>query len=219
MTAILTLADGGVIDMSRFPLPAGVEDGILNRAQLALAFSVSENTISKWLLQGMPMQSAGQNGVSYEFKLSHCWAWKQARDEDALAAKRRGDQLATQAALAFRNLDADQEEGEGQMTAAEVRAWAEADYHRNRAAEQRGELMRVARVRQAIEDMIVAFGTAMDTLPDWAELEFGLTPDQVQHVQNKADAIRQEAREICERMLDGARPVIAFGAQQGELGL
>ena len=40
MSSILALADGSVIDLSRFPLPAGVEDGILNRAQLALAFSV-----------------------------------------------------------------------------------------------------------------------------------------------------------------------------------
>ena len=216
MSSILTLADGSVVELSRFPLPEGVEDGVLNRAQLALAFNMSENTISKWVLQGMPVQSAGQNGVAYEFSLSHCWAWKQSRDEDAMAAKRRGDQLATQAALAFRNLDADEDEANSQMTAAEVRAWAEAEYHRNRAAEQRGELMRTSRVLQAVEDMIVAFGTAMDTLPDWAELEFGLTPDQVQQLQDKADAIRQEAREICERMIGGGG-VIALGTQQGEL--
>lgn len=218
MSSILTLADGSVVDLSRFPLPEGVEEGVLNRAQLALAFNMSENTISKWVLQGMPVQSAGQNGVAYEFCLSHCWAWKQSRDEDAMAAKRRGDQLATQAALAFRNLDADEDEANSQMTAAEVRAWAEAEYHRNRAAEQRGELMRTSRVQQAVEDMIVAFGTAMDTLPDWAELEFGLTPDQVQQLQDKADAIRQEARQICERMIGGGG-VIALGTQQGELVL
>ncbi|MFC3180464.1 DUF1441 family protein [Cypionkella sinensis] len=205
-----------MVDLSRFPLPEGVEDGVLNRAQLALAFNMSENTISKWVLQGMPVQSAGQNGVAYEFCLSHCWAWKQSRDEEAMAAKRRGDQLATQAALAFRNLDADEDEANSHMTAAEVRAWAEAEYHRNRAAEQRGELMRTSRVQQAVEDLIVAFGTAMDTLPDWAELEFGLTPDQVQQLQDKADAIRQEARQICERMIGGGG-VIPLGAQQGEL--
>ncbi|MDZ4392274.1 DUF1441 family protein [Cypionkella sp.] len=216
MSSILTLADGSVVDLSRFPLPEGVEDGVLNRAQLALAFNMSENTISKWVLQGMPVQSAGQNGVAYEFCLSHCWAWKQSRDEDAMAAKRRGDQLATQAALAFRNLGDDEDDANSQMTASEVRAWAEAEYHRNRAAEQRGELMRTSRVQQAVEDMIVAFGTAMDTLPDWAELEFGLTPHQVQQLQDKADAIRQEARHICERMIGGGG-VIALGTQQGEL--
>lgn len=216
MSSIFTLADGSVVDLSRFPLPEGVEDGVLNRAQLALAFNMSENTISKWVLQGMPVQAAGQNGVAYEFCLSHCWAWKQSRDEEAMAAKRRGDQLATQAALAFRNLDADEDEANSHMTAAEVRAWAEAEYHRNRAAEQRGELMRTSRVQQAVEDLIVAFGTAMDTLPDWAELEFGLTPDQVQQLQDKADAIRQEARQICERMIGGGG-VIALGTQQGEL--
>ena len=216
MSSVLTLADGGVVDLSRFPLPEGVEDGVLNRAQLAMAFSVSENTITKWVLQGMPVQSAGQNGVAYEFCLSHCWAWKLWRDGELRAKKERGDLVAQQANLRFRNRDDDEEETARSMTAAEVRAEAEADYHRNRAAEQRGELMRTARVRAAIEDIIVAFGTAMDTLPDWAEMEFGLTPDQVQQLQDKADAIRQEARALCERQV-GARSVVAFDAPQGEM--
>ena len=40
-------------------------------------------------------------------------------------------------------LDDEEDDANSQMTAAEVRAWAEAEYHRNRAAEQRGEADRV----------------------------------------------------------------------------
>ncbi|MDP1620401.1 MAG: terminase small subunit [bacterium] len=219
MSSILTLADGVVIDLSHYPLPEGVDDDVpLNRTQLGRAFSVSENTITKWVALGMPVISAGQNGVAYEFRLSHCWAWKSWRDGETRATKERGDLVAQQASLRFRNRDDEDEEADRPMTAAEVRAEAEADYHRNRAAEQRGELMRTARVRVAIEDIIVAFGTAMDTLPDWAEMEFGLTPDQVQQLQDKADAIRQEARMLCERQV-GARGVVAFDSPQGQMAI
>ena len=102
MSIILTLDDGSVLDIARYPLPDAVlDDGTpLNRVQLARAFRVSENTITKWVGQGMPALSTGQNGVSYEFSLTQCYAWRQFRDEKLQASKARGDQLAAQAALA-----------------------------------------------------------------------------------------------------------------------
>lgn len=219
MTLPVTLADGTVLDVAKWPLPAGVEDGVVNRAQLAKAFSVSENTVTKWISQGMPVLTEGQNGVSYELMLSHCWAWRQWRDDRARAAKDLGDRIAAQAALAFLNLGDDASEDERPMTAAETRAWAEAEFHRNRVAEQRGDLMRAARVRQTMEDIMVGFGTALDTLPDWAELEFGLTPDQVQKLQDRADAIRLEARREIDRLLgDSAVVSPSFGQPQADMG-
>lgn len=215
----ITLTDGSVLDVARWPLPAGVEDGVVNRSQLAKAFSVSENTVTKWIGQGMPVLTEGQNGVSYELMLSHCWAWRMWRDDKAKAAKDKGDQIAAQAALAFLNLGDDAPEDGQPMTAAETRAWAEAEFHRNKVAEQRGDLVRVGRVRQTMEDILVGFGTALDTLPDWAEMEFGLPPDQVQALQDRADGIRSEARQVIERLLGAGATVTPIGQTQSEMSL
>ena len=83
MSHTITLADGSVLDVARYPLPDGVTDNgtPLNRAQLAAAFGVSVNAVTDWINKGMPALSTGQNGVAYEFRLAHCWAWRQSRDE------------------------------------------------------------------------------------------------------------------------------------------
>lgn len=220
MSLSITLADGSVLDVARYPLPDGViDDGTtLNRAQLAKAFQVSENTITKWLGLGMPVESAGQNGVSYEFRLSHCWAWRQDRDERSRAAKQRGDQLAAQAALAFRNLDEDRAEDEADLTADDLRKWSEAEYHRNRVAEQRGDLVRADRFRTLIEDIFVTFGAEMDTLPDFAEMEFGLSAQQVSKLQDRCDQMREEVRRQIEATLS-RNAVVKISGRQGEMDL
>lgn len=197
------LPDGTMIRPEEFPLPEGVDDGLLNRVQLARAFSVSENTVSKWIAAGMPVESEGANGVAYEFRLSDCWAWKSGRDAAHRAARDRSDQIAAQAALAFRNLDGDQAEAEGALSAKELRELAEADYHRNRAAELRGELVRSDRVREAFEDIFVATRTSLTTVPDFAEAEFGLSNADVEKLQRRCDAVLVEIRQRIEETLRG----------------
>lgn len=223
MSHLITLADGSVLDAARWPLPDGMQDGVLNRAQLAVAFTVSENTITKWMQQGMPVLSAGQNGVAYEFVLSHCHAWRMQREEALRRERARGDQLAAQAALAFRNLESDQAEEEATLTAKDVSEWAEAEYKRNRAAEQRGDLIRVDRVRQAVEEMLTAVRTAVYTLPDYAEREFGLTPGQVAKMQTRCDEVLVEMRNGIERNViaagQGAQLYALDRGEQGQLAL
>lgn len=220
MSHLVTLSDGEVLDVSAWPLPDGSEDFVLNRTQLARAFNVTENTITKWMGQGMPALSEGQNGVAYEFQLSHCYAWRQARDEKVRSAKLRGDQVAAQAALAFRNLDADQEEAEGWMSADELRKLSEAEYHRNRVAEQRGDLIRADRTRAVIEDVIVMVATSLETLPDYLEMKFGLSTEQVAEVVVRTDQLRDEIKSKIEDLLRRPASVVPIGAgRQGEMEL
>jgi len=219
MLNLVTLASGEVLDVSAWPLPQGVEDGILNRAQLARAFSVSENTITKWMAQGMPVLSEGQNGVAYEFRLSHCYAWRQDRDQKVRAEKARGDQVAAQAALAFRNLDADQEEAEGGLTADEVKKWSEAEYARNRLAEQRGDLVRADRVRVLMEEVMVMVGGSLDTLPDFIELHFSPTVEQVQMVEKRSDQLRAKIRSQIEDLLQRSAVIVPIGGRQVEFDI
>ncbi|WP_339112276.1 DUF1441 family protein [Thioclava sp. GXIMD2076] len=220
MDNLVTLADGSVLDTALYPLPDGLADGVMNRAQLAIAFNVSENSVSKWVGQGMPVETAGQNGVSYEFRLSQCYAWRMARDEQSRATKASREAHAMQASLAFRNLDEEQEEEEGGLTAKQLREWSEAEYHRNRVAEQRGELVRAARVSELLEDLIGVVATALGTMPDHLERDLGLGVEEVAKVEARCDKVVMKMRERIERSILGAGVVEDLAEfRQDEMGL
>jgi phage terminase Nu1 subunit (DNA packaging protein) len=207
----IELADGTVLDLAAYPLPEGVEDGVLNRAQVARAFNVSENTVGKWIGQGMPVEAQGQNGVGYELRLSHCYAWKMARDAARAEERARSDQIAAQAALAFLNLDAEEDERPS-LTAKQMKELSEAEFRRNQLAEQKGELVRANRVREVFEHILGAVRANVTTVADYAEREFGLTPAQVEKLDARcADLLRSMRSEIEEVLaprlidLDAAR--------------
>lgn len=180
---------------AKHPLPDGIEDAVLNRSQLAIALGVSDNTVTKYLSKGLPCNSQGGNGRDYEFQLSDCYAWRMAQDEEAAAKKSAGDRAAAQMALLFRGEDADFESDQPVLTAKQIKEEADADYHRNRAAELRGELTRVSGVREMVETMIVDFRTQITALVDFAEMEFGLSPDEVDKFQKRCDGALIQARQ------------------------
>lgn len=220
MTTQISLQDGTVLDVARYPLPDGLPDGVLNRTEMAIAMNVSENTITKWTSQGMPMIGAGSNGRSYEYQLSQCYAWRMHRSAQAESEQSQRNKLAQQAALAFRNLD-DGEEDESQgLTAKGVREWSEAELRRMTVAERRGELMRTNRVRQAFEDIFVATQGTFSTFPDFMERELGLTAKEVATVQDYCDQQLIELRRSISEAVETGGHVADFGAaRQGEIGL
>ncbi|WP_406736669.1 DUF1441 family protein [Thioclava sp. GXIMD4215] len=221
MDTLVTLTDGSVLDTALYPLPDGLSDGVMNRAQLAIAFNVSENSVTKWVGQGMPVLTAGQNGVSYEFQLSHCYAWRMARDEQSRATKASRDAHAMQASLAFRNLDSEQEEEEGGLTAKQLREWSEAEYHRNRVAEQRGELVRAVKVSELLEDLIGVVATALGTMPDHLERDLGLGVEEVSKVEARCDQVVMKMRNMIDLSIMGTGQVTSFAdySEQQDMGL
>ena len=77
--------------VARYPLPEGVPDAVLNREEMGEALGVSLNTVTAWINAGMPVQAEGRNGRPYELRLSHCYAWNEARrrDEEVRSAQAR----------------------------------------------------------------------------------------------------------------------------------
>jgi len=184
-----------------YPLPDGVADVVLNRGQCATALGVSENIITKYLDQGMPVLSKGSNGQAYEFQLSECFAWKMHRDEQHKEKRAAGDRVAAQMSLLFRGED-DEDLNDGPvLTAEQIIKESQADYSRNKAAEARRELVRAARVRESFEDMLIVVRTQIVSLVDFAEMEFDLTPEQVRKMQVRCDGtlvqMRQEFSQAC----------------------
>lgn len=206
--------------LRRYPLPEDIADVVVNRGQCATALGVSENIVTKYLDQGMPVLSRGSNGQAYEFQMSECFAWKMARDEANKARRDAGDRVAAQMSLMFRGADEDGADEGPVLTAEQIIKESQADYARNKAAEARRELVRAARVREAFEDMLIVVRTQVVSLVDFAEMEFGLTPEQVRKMQVRCDGtlvqMRQEFSQACPgevALLSAHHPLDADGPE------
>lgn len=181
--------------LAKFPLPEGVDDAVLNRAQLAIALDVSENTITKYISNGMPVLSMGQNGREYEFQCADCYAWVMSRDELLRAKKDRSDAAAAQLSLLFRNEDTDKSHAPAPtLTAKQISEESRAIFDRDRAAEQRGDLVRAPRMRELLEDMLVDFKRTITTVVDYCEMEYGLSPAEIEKLEKRCDQFLIQAR-------------------------
>ena len=113
--------------LRRFPLPEGLEDVVVNRARLAEGLNTSENTVTKWLANGMPCLKDGSNGTPYEFQLSECYAWRMAVLEAEAVADAYAKAQVSQLRMAFLNPGEDDEQAP-QLSAKDMRAIAETHY-------------------------------------------------------------------------------------------
>ena len=173
--------------LKQHPLPAGVDDTEMNRGQLAQAFGVSTNTIDKWRQDGMPVVQEGTNGQSYVFQLSHCWAWREARQADERAAKAAGDSSVQQLRMHFLGLN--DQSPRAHLTASQRLAEAQAEMAWNKAANERRELVHVAEAEQVLADVFTKFRAGVQGLPDWAERTLGLSPSQVSELISYCDGV------------------------------
>lgn len=69
---------------------------LLNKAELARVFSVSEPTVTKWIADGCPFESKGDNGVAYQFDAAKVKAWKDARETAAREAEEARERAISQ---------------------------------------------------------------------------------------------------------------------------
>ncbi len=75
---------------------------VVNKAELARIFGVSEPTVSKWLGDGLPFEKGGSNGVPYEFDVDRVKAWRAEREEaERDAAQKREEEISRRQAELF----------------------------------------------------------------------------------------------------------------------
>jgi phage terminase Nu1 subunit (DNA packaging protein) len=162
----------------QFPLPAGVEDADCNQEQIAMALGQSVTTVAKWIRQdGMPVAQEGGNGRAYVLRLSHCWAWRQARlDRDARKERHTKSQIdALQASF----LGLDIEDPNARLSPSERKAIADADIAYSRAARDRRQLVPLVDVVDLLESICKIIRDGIEGMPDRLERELGLKPEQV----------------------------------------
>ncbi len=187
---------------------AAVEaEPLLNRAQVAQIFGVSENTIDKWRAKGMPVEVEGGNGSPYGFKASACRNWYDRDRAREAAEKREAEDFIAQQRMEFLGLKKD--EKKAGLSPAQMRELAQAELVWMQAAEKRRSLIQVDEVVELLDLILGEQRAGMDNLPDWLEREFSLTGEQVERAVRYCDGILKTTQEAISRAaLGGASEVL-----------
>lgn len=187
--------------LARFPLPPGVADADCNQEEIAQALNTTVNTVAKWIkAEGMPVAEAGGNGRAYTLRLSHCWAWRKAREAEIDLRSRHNKAQVTALQASFLGLAMD--DPQAQMTPRQRQEAANADIAWSRAAQMRRQLVPLSELVDLLDAMMKIMRDGIEAMPDRLERELGLRPDQVQAVVLVgADILRAMAERIEEAEL------------------
>ena len=190
------------MDSADVGLPPGVEDVVLNRAQLASALNKSEPTITAWLREGLPFLTAGTNGRSYEFQLSECWKWVRAKEQEAEQRRSAADAAVLQMRLALVG-GSEADEDEAALSPKQRRELYDAEQSFMNAATMRMALVKRPEVVSMLEDVLLSVRDAVTALPDRLEREAGLTGKALDLCINICDQVLAEAQKRIEQQATG----------------
>lgn len=192
--------------VARHPLPPGVPDAPVNKAQLETALGVSQTTLSAWLRQGLPFEEAGTNGRSYQFRLSIAHAWVAAKRADDDAQRAAGDTAAAQLQMALLG-GATAGAADGKLSLADQRKLIELELQHMAAARERKALVWRDDARGWFETAFSAVRDALEALPDRMARKIGLDGRQMEKMQTDCDDVLRSAHraisEMVEEELDG----------------
>lgn len=195
------ISDDLAVQLRRFPLPALVQDADMNQEELGMALGVTVNTLGKWIKNdGMPVAQAGGLGKPYILRLSHCWAWKKARDADQDSKTRHNKDQIARLQAEFLGLEMD--DPLSTMSAKHRRELADADIAYSRAKQMRRQLVRLEDVVELLESLFTTMRDGIEAMPDRLERELSLRPDEVTVVQRVgSDVLKAMAERIDEAEL------------------
>lgn len=193
--------DGDEFDLKRalssHPLPDGVDDVQMNVEEIATAFSVSTNTVSKWLkLPGFPVVEHGTNGRAYVLKLSHVWAYRHWQDE---REQRASEQVKRSQAQLSMHLLGMNDDGRAQIDPTTFKQVVAAERERMITERMRRNLVQVEDVHALLDDLVGIFRGAVNGFGDRLERELSLTASEVTAVQDAVDDMLNEIADCIER--------------------
>lgn len=190
------------MDTTDTGLPAGVEDAVLNRSQLARALNKSEPTISAWIGEGLPYITEGTNGRAYEFQLSACWRWMKLREKTDNDRQEAAEAAVRQMRLALIG-GTDPDDGRGALSPKEQRDLYDAERAYMLTALQRGEQVKRAEMIAVLEDVFLIVRDSVTALPDRLEREAGITGKALDLAIGVCDSILVEAQKAVEQQMTG----------------
>lgn len=174
----------------------GGDEPLLNRAQIAQIFNVSENTIDKWRSRGMPVEVEGGNGVPYGFLFSACKAWHDEAQASAAAEKKAAEDFVAQQRMEFLGLD--RKDKNAGLSPAQRRELAQAELVWMQAAERRRSLVQVDEMVDLLDLIFTELRAGLDGQPDWLEREFALSGADVERVVTYNDEVLRSIKAAIE---------------------
>lgn len=191
----------------------GGAEPLLNRAQIAQIFNVSENTIDKWRARGMPCENEGGNGRAYEFRFSDCKAWYDAEQARAASERRAAEDFVAQQRMAF--LGIDKKDEKAGLSPAQMRELAQAELVWMQAAERRRSLVQVDEMVELLDLVFSEVRAGLDGQPDWLEREFALSGEDVERVVAYNDEVLRSIKAAIERAALSERPEVVDPLDRG----
>lgn len=193
----------------------GGDEPLLNRAQIAQIFNVSENTIDKWRSKGMPVEVEGGNGVAYGFLFSRCKAWFEETQARAAAEKQQADDFVAQQRMEFLGIKKDDQKAG--LTPAQMRELAQAELFWMQAAERRRSLVQVDEIVELLDTVFSEVRAGLDGQPDWLEREFSLSGEDVERVVSYNDEVLRSIKSAIEAAALSERPEVVDPLDRGLL--
>ena len=176
----------------QFPLPDGVDDQVLNRAQLARALDKTVVTVDDYVAKGMPVEEKGSNGQAYKFQLSRCWAWLRERDTAEAERNEAAERAVGQMRLAL--LGGEDGDSEQALSPKDRAALYESEHRYMQAAQLRGELVRRGDMVDLLERVFAIVRDSVSALPDRLARECGLSGHQIDRTITACDDLLEETR-------------------------
>lgn len=193
--------DAGLRDLlQKHPLPEGVQDADMNQDEVAKALSTTINTIAKWIKlteHPMPVVQGGGPGKPYVLRLSHCWAWKCAKD--AAENNRTAHNQAQISMLQAQYLNVDVNDDMARLTGKQQRELSDAAIRHAQAGQLRRQLVEVSELIPLMESVLEAMRDGMKSTPDRLERELSLKPEEVALVERVCDDVLNAVADAIER--------------------
>lgn len=181
---------------ARFPMPAGVDDAIVNKTLLCDALDVSPTTLSAYIRAGLPFETAGTNGRSYEFRLSLAFAWAAERKSREDASRRHSESQAAQLRLALIGDDRDDAADRARLSPREQRDLIDVERAWMLAAQARRDLIRRADVAAGLAEVWSGLRDRLDALPDMIARRLDLSGEEIEAVEAVCDGLLADAVDI-----------------------
>lgn len=170
---------------------------LVNKAELARLFNVSEPTVGKWLVEvpAVPVVSGGSNGIAYEFDVDQVKAWHEARATRQREAEQdREQQLRAAQAELFGAGTPLVPEGVSQD---DVKTYLENVRLHDEISRRRGESILRADVRNEFQAVLQVFRQHVLGFATTLARTANLTPEQ----QRAAEALGKQTLDACWRQI------------------
>lgn len=181
---------------------------LLSLEEAAEFFDVATPTVRDWIKAGGPIVEGGKPGVPYKIDPAALAAWRKERTEQEAAAREQRAGTLNQLKLDLlgpASLTA--QDPDLKLSKTEAAAALQAEYHRTKIAEKRGELVNANALKLLLAQALANLQGGLRAMPDTICRQLGLGEDVAGDMLELIDdLLRDLAGELAALKLDERHP-------------